>query len=171
MRLDTTNRAALLAQLKQLREQLITLDDEIASDEKLLTDTLDGETEALELLRVVVRQALDAETFEEALKHRREELETRAARFKARAARCRNFVSEAMQTLQIKALAAEDFTASVRDGKPSVRITDAAALPEQFMRIKFEPMKIEIGDALKAGATIAGAELSNAGPVLTIRKA
>lgn len=172
MRLDATNRAALLAELKLLREQLLSLDEDMATDDRLFADTLEGETEALELLRAVVRQAISAEVFEEALKQRREQLERRAMRFRERAARCRSFVAEAMQALQLKSIAAEDFTASVRDGRPSVRITDVDALPERFLRTKVEPMKTEIGDALKAGQPVAGAELSNAGPpVLSVRRA
>lgn len=145
-----------LPMLGQLHAQLLELHPEMATDERLFVDTLDGESDVLELLRFIIRQAIDAETFEAALKHRREELDERAARFKARAARCRQFATEVMTTLQLKSVAAEDFNASVRDGRSAVRITDADALPERFPRTKVEPMKSEIGDALKAGQQVAG---------------
>jgi hypothetical protein len=171
MRLDNANRAALLTQLKLLREQLVALDEDMASDEQLFTDTIDGETSALELLRTVIRQAIDAEVFAEALKARRDELDQRAGRFKERASRCRAFAGEAMQTLGITSIAAEDFGVTLRPGRAAVRIVDEALLPKAFVRTRSEPMKQEIGDALRAGQRVAGAELSNAAPVLTVRRA
>jgi hypothetical protein len=51
-----------------------------------------------------------------------------------------------------------------------VVITNKEALPEQFIRIKREEDKVAIKDALKRGEIVPGAELSNGGETLTIRR-
>lgn len=60
-------------------------------------------------------------------------------------------------------------TISIRDGKPAVHVTSAAALADRFVTVKRVPNKTEIGIALRDGEVVEGATLTNAMPTLTIR--
>jgi len=60
-------------------------------------------------------------------------------------------------------------TLSIRAGQPRVIVTDEAVLPDNCVRIKREPNKIAIKELLGRGEQIAGAELSNSEPSLTVR--
>ena len=54
-------------------------------------------------------------------------------------------------------------------GPQSVEIVDEGLLPEEFFRITKTPNKTLIGEKLKAGEDVPGAQLSNGGESLTIR--
>jgi len=161
--------AAVIEQLRLLREQLVSLDTEIGTDEALLLGTIDGETDVLDGLRAVTRMVLEAEGQAGAVKRRISDLQGRKHRYEARAEKGRAFINAAMATLGIKSLPAEDFSAWVRAGVPKPEITDMDALPDSFVRIKREPDLLLIGGALRNGQKVTGASLSNAEPVLVIR--
>ena len=160
---------AVLYQLQQLRETLIAIDRDMETDEDLLLSTIDGETDAADMLRQAVRAALETESTADAVRQRETVLAARRHRLESRARACRAFVREAMQTLGLRKLPAPDFNASIRDGKPAVQITDENALPDDFVRIVRQPDKTKIGEALRSGAEIEGAVLGNATAILTVR--
>ena len=60
-------------------------------------------------------------------------------------------------------------SASVRAGKPGVVVTNEAALPDEYVRVKREPDKAKIRDDLLQGVVIDGAELRNPQPYITVR--
>ena len=62
-----------------------------------------------------------------------------------------------------------DFTASLGQGRPRVIVVDEALIPETFWKTERTLRKADLGKALKDGEQIAGAALSNAEPVLTVR--
>jgi hypothetical protein len=163
-------RDVLLPHLGRLREQIVELHPAAAEDTELFLATVDGETNGADALRTVCRHALEAEMFAEALNARIAELRARRDRFLAEAAACRATARDGMDGLGLKALPAEDFSASVGAGPQSVVVTNLDALPSEFKRIKVEPDKVALGKVLKAGAQIAGAELSNGASVLTLRR-
>lgn len=161
----------LIAQLTALREELVALSPDMITDEALFIDTIDGETDALDVVRSIVRAAIDAEGFAEAVRHRQVELDARKARFEARALACRRAAHACMEALDISKLPAPDFTASIRAGRPSTVITDPDLLPADFIVTTTRPDKSAIGAALKAGQDVPGAMLSNPQPTLAITKA
>src|SRR6188768_564861 len=122
--------------LAALRERLVAIEPDIIADERLLFDTLDGETDAVDQLRRILRHGIEASVFAEALKRHVQVLEQRRARFEAREDACRASVREAMDALGISKLIAEDFTASIVAGRPAVQIISADVLPEAFIRTK-----------------------------------
>jgi Gp157 protein len=154
--------------LRDMRERLIAIDPTIIEDIELFTDTLDGETDALDVLADMVRAAIDAETMCEAIKARKADLDQRSARFARRQDALRRGVLEVMQDIGLPKLEREDFTASISAGRQGVRITDEKALTDQYVRVTREPNKIAIGDDLKAGKTVPGAVLSNPEPGLRV---
>jgi len=138
-------------------------------DEQTLADTTEGLTNLHELLAAIVRGALDDEAMAEAIKVRMNDMRGRLDRCEARAQRLRHIVKNAMADAHIQKLTQPDFTASLRAGQPHVTITDEDLLPQVFIEQRPHILKREILDALKDGAEVTGAMLSNPEMVLSVR--
>ena len=87
-----------------------------------------------------------------------------------RAAKRREMARDAMVEVNIKKIAAPDFTVSIRPGSPALRVMDESVIPEDY----FEPQEPRLNRqgllaALKKGEEIAGVSLSNPDPVLSVR--
>src|SRR6188768_1939649 len=156
--------------LAALRERLVAIEPDIIADERLLFDTLDGETDAVDQLRRILRHGIEASVFAEALKRHMQVLEQRRARFEAREDACRATVREAMDALGLTRITAPDFSASIIPGRPRVVVPDVDALPDEYVRTTVEPDKTAIANALKAGEDVPGASWSNAAPTLVVRR-
>lgn len=154
------------AQLIAARRNLLETDPDLGRDERLLGDTLasDPETcEAFELLDDTLRCIVAAESMEDAANTRVIDLTLRRDRYKHRAQRLRSEVASAMEALGLTRRELPDLTASTSEVPLSVKIVDLTAIPDEYLRVKYEPMKAEIKVALQSGQSVAGAELSNAG--------
>jgi Siphovirus Gp157 len=163
------NRLGLAAvQYQVIRDRLRALEPEL--DEQTLADTVEGLTDLYEILAAVAREALSDEAMALGLQHRIDAMGKRLDRLTYRAAQRREIVRDVMVESEIKQVAAPDLTLSVRPGNPSVTVIDEAAIPEDF----FETQKPRLNrqkllGALKLGADVQGAQLSNPAPVLTVR--
>jgi len=158
--------SALLA----VRQRLLQDDPDLADDEQLFSDMLEGEGgDAMEVLHRVLRASIAAKDMAEAADSRAIEIAARRDRYRRRAEALRGAAFAALDALGIKKLELPDLTASVRAGQPVVVITDEAALPEVCIRVTREPDKALIAAALKGGREVPGAELSNSSPSLTVR--
>jgi hypothetical protein len=149
------------------RDKLLAEDPEI--DERTLRDTLQGVSDYTDMLAATVRAALDDETLVIALKGHIGVLADRLARYEARADKRRALVREEMIEARIDRLAQPDFTASLRRSSPAVVIVDEKAIPQTFVEMRPHIRKRELLDALKDGAEIPGATLSNPGMNLSVR--
>jgi hypothetical protein len=75
-----------------------------------------------------------------------------------------------MVELGLKKLTAPDFTASIREGLPSLMVIDAEAVPSIYWQPGEPRLKrSQLAADLKEGAEVAGATLSNSEPVLSVR--
>jgi phage host-nuclease inhibitor protein Gam len=74
---------------------------------------------------------------------------------------------DAMGTVKLSLTVA---TITMSEGREKAIISDENMLPDAYMRIKKEPDKTAILDALKAGQAVPGAVLSNGGRTLTVRQ-
>jgi hypothetical protein len=156
--------------LARLREQLIAIEPDMATDEELLFHTVDGQTDIIDQLRAILRHAIEADIFADALGSHMKVLSKRKQRFEGRADACRITVRDALEVLGIKRVLAEDFTATLSAGHTAVVVTDPDKLPAYLFRISRSPNLTAIGDALKAGTEVPGATLNNAAPILTVRR-
>jgi hypothetical protein len=139
-------------------------------DERTLVDTVEGLSAYPDILAAIVRGAISDEYQAEALRYQIEELTERRERFKDRAGKRREVVREAMLESHIPKLTPPDFTASLRASPPAVQVVDEALIPATFWEMRPHLRRRELLDALKDGATIEGALLSNPGMSLTVRK-
>jgi Siphovirus Gp157 len=155
-----------------LREHLQARYPEIAEED--LFDTLDGECQLTEALAQVIESAEGDRTMAAALEIRIDEMRQRLKRMEGAIERKREFVADIMETAGIKKLRMPQAGVSLTPRPPKVLISDEAALPPMYFAIPDPPAprpdKRMIAEALKAGATVPGATLSNSRPTITIRR-
>jgi hypothetical protein len=97
-------------------------------------------------------------------------MEDRLARLQDRAAKRRQIAKDVMVELDLKKLAAPDFTASIRPGMPALMVIDEAAVPSIYWEPRDPRLNRQglVAD-LKQGAEITGVALSNPEPALSVR--
>jgi Siphovirus Gp157 len=149
------------------KQRLLADDPEL--DERTLADTLEGLTDLHAALAATVRAVLEDETGAAVLKVRMQEMADRLDRFQRRADKRREIVRDAMTEVGWKRLDEPDFTATVRQASPHVVVVDEKAIPQTFFEMRPHLRKRDLLDALKDGATIEGAALSNPGMTLSVR--
>ncbi|MCJ2090368.1 siphovirus Gp157 family protein [Methylobacterium sp. E-005] len=140
----------------------------IEPDDEDFAELMASETNIQDRLIRILRAARHTEALSKALSGILAEMRERKARLDNKAERLRGVVLGAMADLGLTKLDGPDLSATVNAGKPKVVITDEAKLPDDACIFKREPSKTAIAAALADGP-IAGAEWSNAAPVLTVR--
>lgn len=135
----------------------------------VLADPAAAEADLMDKLHAVLRGAVEAERLAKACADAMNDLRERKDRFAARGDRLRAAAFAVMDVLGEKKLEFADITISLKQNPPRTIITDEAALPEEFWRVSRVVDQVAISAALKAGAVLPGAELSNQFPSLQIR--
>jgi hypothetical protein len=153
---------------RALRDRLRVEDPQI--DEQTLADTVEGLTDLHEILTAIIRAALTDEALAGGLKSRIAEMEERLGRLQDRATKRRQIAKDVMVELDLKKVAASDFTASIRPGMPALMVIDEAAVPSIYWEPRDPRLNRQglVAD-LKQGAEITGVALSNPEPVLSVR--
>jgi hypothetical protein len=151
-----------------IRDRIIAVEAEI--DDATLADTLEGVTDLNEVLAAVVRSALLEEAMAEGLKAHIKVLQDRLERLSERASARRQIARDAMLEVDLKKVAAPDFTITIRPGSPAVVVVEEKAVPQAYWQPR-EPRldRVQLLSDLKLGLPIAGAHLSNPEPVLSVR--
>jgi len=156
------------ATFRTVRDRIREQDPQI--DEQTLADMVEGLTDLHEILTAVIRAALADQALATGLEGRIGEMEARRDRLQDRATKRRQIAKDVMVELDLKKLAAPDFTASIRPGTPALMVIDEAAVPSIYWEPR-EPRlnRQELANDLKQGTEIAGVALSNPEPVLSVR--
>lgn len=144
---------------------------ELAEDRQLRADTVEGSTEVYAVLGRILSIALDAQTMGAAIKERVELLRKRRNAVERREEAMRTIGLRIMTRAGISKAALTEATLTVRRVPPGLTITDETLLPEAFWRVRREPDKIAIKEALFSGRDVPGAVLGNGGQTLAIRVA
>jgi hypothetical protein len=153
---------------KTIRDRIRAQDPQI--DEQTLADTIEGLTDLHEILAAVLRAALADEAMATGLKCRISDMQGRLDRLQDRAAKRRQIAKDAMVELDLKKLAAPDFTASIRPGMPALVVLNEDAVPKTYWEPGEPRLRRQIlASDLKGGAEVSGATLSNPEPVLSVR--
>ena len=114
--------------------------------------------------------ALADEAMATGLKCRIADMEDRLGRLQDRAAKRRQIVKDAMIELDLKKIAAPDFTASIRPGMPALMVLNEDAVPKTYWEPGEPRLRRQVlAQDLKGGAEVPGASLSNPEPVLSVR--
>jgi hypothetical protein len=163
-----SNLAFAAIHYRALRDRLRAEDPDL--DERTLADTVEGLSDLPEILEAIIRSALADEALVFGLEGRISEMQERANRLTDRASKRRQIAREALLETDIWKITAPDFTVSLRAGSAALMVVDEAAIPRAFWEPR-EPRlnRAELLAELRKGATIAGAQLSNPEPVLSVR--
>lgn len=153
---------------RAVRDRLSADDPDL--DERTLADTVEGLTDLHDIVGAIIRSALVDEALAAGLKSRIGEMQERLDRLNDRASKRRQIARDVMAETEIKKITAPDFTVSVRPGTPALVVIDEAAIPQSFWEPRDPKLnRAELLAELKSGTQIAGAQLSNPEPTLSVR--
>lgn len=157
---------AYLYELEGIYAQLqsMELDEETFQDTLESIDFEENFAKSCEWFIKMQRNAeADAERFKaekDAFAKKQKDAEARALRFEER-------IKNAMELTKQQKIDTGLFKLSLRRSE-RVEIFDATKIPDEFLKIKKEPIKSEIKKAIKEGKTVFGAELKE-GVNLTVK--
>jgi hypothetical protein len=153
---------------RAIRDRIQSEDPQI--DQQTLADTVEGLTDLHEILTAIIRAALADQALASGLEGRIDEMQARRDRLQDRATKRRQIAKDVMVELDLKKLAAPDFTASIRPGTPALMVIDETAVPSIYWEPREPRLNRQgLANELKQGAEIAGVALSNPEPVLSVR--
>lgn len=157
-------------QLRHDIEALIRDNPDLADDEVLRADMLDGETDLYSVLTALVEASAEAKSMQSAIGERLQALVARRARFDRRVEFLRDLMLKVLQSADLKKIELADATLSQRAGIPHlIGEPDVDALPDEFVRIKRVVDASAIREALINHREVPGLVLSNAPPSLMIK--
>lgn len=163
MRLDS----AIIQQ--QIANLLLTY-PELAEDDQLRADMIEGATELHEFMREIERRRQNATHLAGDVASNIAELELRLHRFEQREKGLRELMRKLMELADLRKVELPEATISMAKGQPKLMgDCDPSGMADQFVRIKRELDRAAIKSELTAGGQVPGFYLSNAEPHLTIR--
>lgn len=151
-------------------DALLAAYPELAEDDQLRADMLEGETDAFSVLTRLLNVEREGDSMAKAVAGRISDLQTRKARAEKRKEMARTLMLRVMQAAGITKAPLVEATVSVSKGRDSVEVTDEAALPDNVVRVVRTPDKKLIAEALALGP-VAGAAMRTGSPTITVRAA
>lgn len=152
-------------------DALLAVHPELAEDEDLRRDMLEGSTAAYDVLTRLVSIERDADSMSRAVSSRIADLQTRKARADKRKDMARTLMLRVMQAAGIQKAPLVEATVSVSKGRAGVDVVDVDALPADLVRVERVPDKKAIMERLAANENVPGAVLREAVPMVTVRAA
>ena len=164
----------LAAEVAIARQAIDRIREVVDDDDVDFLTLVENETDALEILRRLLRRARRAEAEAAAVaamrKELAEELAAREERHAQRSEALRRAVVWAMGELGLPRVVAPDFTASLSTpAHGPVEVPDPDAVPAEYCRIVKTPDKAKIKELLDGGLCPNWASFAPAKPRLTIR--
>jgi len=140
-------------------------------DEETYSDTLEGETNVMELLDGEIAAMQSDEALAEAIKAQEDALKVRRERVAMRAEAHKKNLKLIMQHAVLQKAERPRATVSIRPGSLSVRIVDEAEIPSQLMREKVTraPDKAAIKAQIEAGVEVPGAVIERGDDTVSVR--
>lgn len=142
---------------------------ELADDDALRADMLEGSTQAFDVLTRLVNIERDADSMAKAIANRISDLQARKARAEKRKEAMRVLMLRIMRGAGLSKASLVEATVSVGKGRDSVEITDEEALPNRYIKVSYTPDKTAIKAALDAGRKVKGAAIKTGEDVVTVR--
>ncbi len=118
------------ATYRAIRDRLRAEDPTL--DEQTLADTVEGLTDLHEIVIAIIRAALADEALVLGLKCPLSDMQGRLERLQQRGAKRRQIAKDVMVEFGLKKLTAPDFTATLRDGLPSLMVLNEDAVPSIY---------------------------------------
>ncbi|MCW1431367.1 siphovirus Gp157 family protein [Novosphingobium sp. JCM 18896] len=140
-----------LGEIARIAEQLSVLCDD---DEQLFHDMLQGESDIDRIVSRIHEQIARDQEMLIGIKAREESLKERKQRINDRVEAAKAAIGKFLRAGQLAKLELPEVTYSVRDGKPTLRVLDPAAVPTEYQRVKSEPDKPAINAAFAEAETL-----------------
>lgn len=171
--LSPTQHERIAKSLAETKAQLLADDPTIATDPVLMRDLIDGESDAVDGIRGLIRASITYDEYAAAAlaaakvyRDRAADCAARAERFSARKGRLREVAYDLMKSAGIESLSEPDFSAWFQDlprqlaGEP-----DVAKLPDEFL--VYQDPKVKRAELLKA--LLEGRQIEGAPPLTNTR--
>ena len=160
-----TNLSLTMQQLAAIKTML-----EGEDDDRLLNDTIEGSTDALEIARGLLDASDDDEGAIAALDRQVSDRQARKKRAQDRIARRREVLTAMMQAAGAKKLTLPEASLSLRDGKAALRVVSDDAVPDAYKVAKLTTSKTAINAAFEDADTLPNWLVRDEPrPVLTVR--
>ena len=151
--------------IQELSDQLAEYKDEL----DLFWDTLDGETDVLDIVGSILQEIVQAQADETACKVQADIYANRASIHKSRQDSLKDSLKTVLLLTDQNKIPHTFGTVSLREGTESVVIHNEKEIPSQLCKVTVTPDKAEIKKQLKAGVQIDGAELVTGPQTISIR--
>ena len=152
-------------------DNLLTAYPELADDDDLRRDMLEGETDAYSVLSRLVSIERDADSLGKAIAARITDLQARRARADRKKEAMRALMLRILQAIGERKATLVEATVSVRSTPAGVEIVDEAALPADCVRTVTSPDKTRIKELLAANQNVPGARMGEAGVTVSVKVA
>ena len=137
--------------VQQEIRRLVTFYRELANDDVLRADIIEGETSAHDFLSRIVRLIGEDKARANGIADYIKELSDRKDRFERRVNALRSIAFSVMQTADLKKIELDTATLSIRKGGVKLVIPDDTAVPDEYCQIVKSPDKAAIKDKLQSG--------------------
>ena len=141
-------------------EALIAHYPDLADDDQLRIDMIEGETDFNRIMARLIRLDLEAKADAEAIKSIKNEYAERQKRAENRSAAYRDLMIALMNTAGVDKLPLPEGTVSILSPRTRVSVVDVNELPQGFFKTERKPLSDEIKTALMNGEAVPGAELT-----------
>ena len=141
----------------------------VGDDEDCFLDTLDGETDAMDVLGKLIQERQEMKANEAAVKDLAKTYQERAARLNAKADAISQTIGHLLDAIGSKKVAHPLATVSRTKARQSVLVTNPEEIPTQLTKTKRSPDLVAIREQLEAGEFVPGAEIKLGNPGVTVR--
>jgi len=141
----------------------------VGDDEDCFLDTLDGETDAMDVLGKLIQERQEIQANEVAVKALAKTYQERAAKLNAKADAISQTIGHLLDAIGSKKVAHPLATVSRTKARQSVLVTNPEEIPTQLTKVKRSPDLAAIKEQLEAGEFVPGAEIKLGNPGVTVR--
>ena len=141
----------------------------VGDDDDCFLDTLDGETDAMDVLGKLIQERQEIQANEVAVKALAKTYQERAAKLNAKADAISQTIGHLLDAIGSKKVAHPLATVSRTKARQSVLVTNPEEIPTQLTKTKRSPDLVAIREQLEAGEFVPGAEIKLGNPGVTVR--
>jgi len=141
----------------------------VGDDDDTFLDTLDGETDAMDILGKLIQERQEIQGFEAALKDLAKQYKERADRMNAKVDAINQTIGHLLDAMDAKKVMHPLATVSRTKARQSVLVTNPEEIPTQLTKTKRSPDLVAIREQLEAGEFVPGAEIKLGNPGVTVR--
>ncbi len=137
--------------------KLISENPELAEDDVLRADAIEGETDAYKIVEKALDEQRNSEEMASAIKSREADMEARRFRFERRAEAMRQLIKSILKAAKLPKMTLPEATVILTPPKMSVGIDSVEDLPQGFFKTERKADKAAIKAAFAAGEDVPGA--------------